>query len=476
MTNQVPRRTLCTALALLAFTLAPHAAGAALPKDEVDKLVQPAVDGEWCRGVVVGLIDEKGRRVYGYGRAVGEGAGSGPPDGQTFYEIGSVTKAFTGVLLAEMAERGEVKLDDPLQKYLPDGVKAPQVDGEPITLAHLASHTSGLPRMPDNFAPKDAANPYADYTPEQMYEFLGRCGPKRKPGERSEYSNLGMGLLGHVLARHAGKSYEELLAERVLAPLGMRDTQIQLDDAARARLAPGHDADGNPSPNWDLPTFAGAGALRSTTDDMLKFVAAHIGQPAAAPPLGAAIKASQAPRGGAAAGENDVALGWLVTRKPRLVWHNGQTGGYHAFCGFSPERKVGVVVLSDTATGVVDALGNALLKRLAGGRAEPVVLRKPVKLQEEVLERRVGRYLLAPTFALSVTREGDRLYCQATNQPRFRIYPESGTAFFYKVVDAQLTFKLDEDGRATAVTLHQNGRDLPGLRADGPAPADAPAE
>lgn len=466
MKSRVLRDAPAVALALVVLCVASRSAAAAadekgLAKEEVDRLAKPLVEGGWCAGLVVGVIDaDGGRHVYGYGRGAGDG--SEPPDGQTVYEIGSVTKAFTGLLLAEMAERGEVKLDDPVQQYLPDGVKLPQVGDRPITLADLASHSSGLPRMPDNFAPADPNNPYADYTPERMYAFLAECKPARAPGEAAEYSNLGAGLLGHVLSLKAGKSYEELLTARVLKPLGMNDTTIALDEAARARLVPGHDADGNPAGNWELPTFAGAGALRSTANDMLTFVAANL---ALAPnPLAKAIEESHEKRA-ETGGEHGVALGWHVARKSKLIWHNGQTGGYHSFCGFSPDNKLGVVVLSNTATGLVDELANLILKRMAGQPAEPIALRQPVTLGEDALERLVGTYSLAPTFALTVTHEGGQLFCQATAQPRFRIYPESETKFFLKVVDAQLTFTLADEGKASAVMLHQNGRDLPGQRA-----------
>ena len=460
------------AVAVLVLANPAPAGAEPLAKDEVDRLVRPLVEGGWCAGLVVGLIDADGRKVYGYG--TGAGDGSAAPDGKTVYEIGSVTKAFTGLLLAEMAGRGEVKLDDPVQQYLPAGVTVPQIGKRPITLAHLASHSSGLPRMPDNLAPADRANPYADYTPEQMYAFLKRCKPARGPGEGVEYSNLGAGLLGHALSLRAGKSYEELLTERVLKPLGMADTRIALDDARRARLAPGHDADGNPAGPWDLPTLAGAGALRSTADDMLAFVAANLGVAPVPRELAEAIAASHEKRAAAATGESGVALGWHVARKSRLVWHNGQTGGYHAFCGFSPDRKLGVVICANTATGLVDELADALLKRIAGQPAEPLALRQPVKVAAESLERLVGKYALAPTFALAITREDDQLFCQATNQPRFRIYPESEAKFFLKEVDAQLTFTLGGEGKASSVVLHQNGRDMPGRRVDdGAAGEDA---
>src|SRR3954462_12153798 len=199
-----------------------------LPKAEMDRFVQPLVDGEWCQSIVVVLVDRDGKRVvYGYGRTSPNANGSAP-DGKTIYEIGSATKAFTGVLLADMVQRGQVSLDDPVQKLLPAEVKLPQKGEHPMTLLDLATHRSGLPRLPENLTPKDPGNPYADYTEKQLYAFLQKWEPARAPGDSYEYSNLGMGLLGHLLARKAGKSYEALLTERVLKPAAMNDTSITL--------------------------------------------------------------------------------------------------------------------------------------------------------------------------------------------------------------------------------------------------------
>jgi D-alanyl-D-alanine-carboxypeptidase/D-alanyl-D-alanine-endopeptidase len=221
-------------------------------------------------GIVVGVIGPEGRRAISYGHL--EKGDAHPLSGDTVFEMGSVTKVFTSLLLADMVQKGEVSLDDPVAKYLPAMVKMPTRNGRVITLVDLATHTSGLPRLPTNLKPKDPANPYADYSVEQMYEFLSSYELTRDIGSKYEYSNLGGGLLGHVLALKAGKSYEELVESRICGPLGMHDTRITLTPEMKARLAVGHDASMNSVANWDLPTLAGAGAIRSTANDMLTFV------------------------------------------------------------------------------------------------------------------------------------------------------------------------------------------------------------
>jgi CubicO group peptidase (beta-lactamase class C family) len=446
-----------------------RAADAPADRAEVDRLARPLVEHGWCEGLVVGVLDEHGPRTFGYGRYSDSNATV--PDGDTVYEIGSMTKAFTGTLLADAVTRGETALDDPVQKYLPESVTLNLTkSGKPITLAHLASHVSGLPRMPENFHPADGRNPYADYTAERMYAFLGDFEPSREPGAKYEYSNFGMGLLGHVLAARENKSYEQLLRARLLTPLGMKDTHIAPDANARPRLAPGHNPDGDPLPNWDWDAVSACGGIRSTANDVLKFLAANI-DPAS--PIADAAKLARKPLAKAMPG-NEVALGWHVARKGSLVWHNGQTGGYHSYCGFVPDKNVAVVVLSNTGTGLVDELGLKLIDQLLGKDVEPIELRETADVPGDSLDRVVGRYLLTPFFSLEVSREGQKLFCRATGQDRFRIYPASETSFFYKVTDAQIEFKLDKPGkRAMGLVLHQNGLKLPAIRADGP-PATLP--
>jgi D-alanyl-D-alanine-carboxypeptidase/D-alanyl-D-alanine-endopeptidase len=188
--------------------------------------------------IVVGIVTKKGRHVVPYGRF--DGDDPRVSDGETVFEIGSISKVYTGLLLCDMVQHHEVSFSDPVAKYLPPSVQIPSRNGKQITLLELAMHTSGLPRMPSNFNPKDPSNPYADYTVEQMYDFLSHYQLTRDPGAKYEYSNLGAGLLGHALALGAGTDYETLLRTRVTGPLHMNHTAIELTQEMKANLAPGH--------------------------------------------------------------------------------------------------------------------------------------------------------------------------------------------------------------------------------------------
>jgi CubicO group peptidase (beta-lactamase class C family) len=247
-----------------------------------------------------------------------------------------------------MVLRGEVAADDPAAKFLPASIKMPDFEGAPITLLDLATYTSGLPRMPSNFAPKDWGNPYIDYTAERLYDYLSNHKLGFKPGKHFEYSNLGFGLLGHILELRAGKSYEELVVSRICAPLGMDDTRITLTDSMQQRLAQGHSAGLAPVPNWDYLALAGAGAFRSTANDLLKFLQMCLDPPDT--PMAAALKmtlSERRPR----ADQRDVALGWFVSSQfgDELIWKSGGTGGYAIFIGYSTKTGRNCILLSNAA-------------------------------------------------------------------------------------------------------------------------------
>jgi serine-type D-Ala-D-Ala carboxypeptidase/endopeptidase len=434
------------------------------PDSEIRKILAERIDVEHQGvGIVVGVIDANGRRIVACGK-LNQGDPR-PLNGDTIFEIGSVTKVFTSLLLEDMVERGEVALNDPVAKYLPAGVKMPERDGRQITLVDLSTHTSGLPRLPSNLHPKDPSNPYADYTVAQLYQFLSTYQLPRDPGSQFEYSNLGGGLLGHVLALRAGMSYEALVHARITGPLGLKSTAITLTPEMKERLAVGHNAQLKPVENWDLPTLAGAGALRSDADDMLTFVGANLGYVKS--PLAHAMAAMldvRRPTGSAGLGE--IALGWLVTKRgdAEIVWHNGGTGGYRSFIGYNRKTRVGIVVLSNTFTATgVDDIGMHLLDPQSPLLPAPKE-HKEVAIDPKLLDGYVGRYEMSPAFILTITREADNLFVQATGQPRFQIFPEGARDFFLKVVDAQITFETDKSGRAVSLILHQSGRDMPAKR------------
>jgi CubicO group peptidase (beta-lactamase class C family) len=424
--------------------------------DEIRKVLQDRIDvAKGSVGIVVGLVDAQGTRIISYGKP--DQSSTQALDGDSVFEIGSVTKVFTATLLSDMVERGEVSLNDPISKFLPRTVKTPTRNGKEITLLDLATQTSGLPRLPNNFAPKDPRNPYADYSVEQLYSFLSGYTLTRDIGAQYEYSNVGVGLLGHILALRAGTDYETLVRRRILDPLKMSSTGIKLTPQVQTRLAPGHDRSLKPMPNWDLPTLAGAGALRSTVNDMLKFVAANIGLLKS--PLLTAMEKAHQPHHDTGIADLQIGLNWHILTKfdSALVWHNGGTGGYHSFIGFDPKQRKGVVVLSNSTNDIDDIGRHLLISQYPLAKLEPPKERKEIKLDARILDAYVGEYQFAPGLSFTITREGDQLFAQATGQGKIELFAETETDFFLKVANAQITFVKDDKGQVTHLVLHQNG-------------------
>ena len=429
--------------------------------DQVQQILKQRIEVEKRGvGIVVGLVNAKGNQVFAQG-SLNQAGTAAKPDGNTVFEIGSVTKVFTSLILADMVGQGEVALEDPVSKYLPNTVTMPTRDGREIRLLDLATHTSALPRMPTNLSPADIGNPYADYTVVQMYAFLSDCKLTRDIGVKCEYSNLGVGLLGHVLALRAGTDFESLVATRITKPLGMSGTAIALTPDMKKRLAPGHDEALSEVKNWDLPTLAGAGALRSTVNDMLILIEANMGKIKSK--LLDAMALQQITRNESEVPNMSMALGWhkLKSFGEEVVWHNGQTGGYHSFIGFDKRRGVGVVVLANAATDIDDIGFHLLDNRYPLNKITATKARTAIKVDSKILDKYVGEYEIIPTFVISITKEGDRLFLQATGQERAEIFAESNSKFFLKIVDAQISFVEDAKGNVIKLFLHQGGANQP---------------
>jgi D-alanyl-D-alanine-carboxypeptidase/D-alanyl-D-alanine-endopeptidase len=353
--------------ATLTFPLLSSPARADDLKAKIDKAIQPFFDEKKAVGIVVGVIRGDERRIFGYGRVSQDSDRA--PDGDTLFEIGSITKTFTSLLLAEMVQEGAVKLDDPVRLYLPPDVKVPSRNGKEITLANLATHTSGLPSVSweIHFNALFNDNPYKTYRAEDLYAFLARCKLKQDIGTAWDYSNTGAGLLGHALARKAGLSYEDLLIKRICKPLGMESTRITLTKDLRGRMAAGHTMPGHPRPCWDFDVLAPAGAIKSSANDMLRYVAANLGL--GKNPLQSAMNLCHQPRTKTTIPCNEQGLGWIILTVPpepgeRVIWHNGGTGGFRSYAEFAKEEKVGVVVLSNTAAADPDVAGLGILLEL----------------------------------------------------------------------------------------------------------------
>jgi CubicO group peptidase (beta-lactamase class C family) len=356
----------------LSWMLGLPAAGGGAPPHEaadlrgrVEALVRPMLEKKKSVGVVVGVIEGGRTHVFGFGReAVGDDK---TPDGKTIFEIGSVTKVFTSLALAELAEEGIVRLDDPVERYLPEGVKVASRSGREITLEDLATHTSGLPRVPLKviLLTIGSDDPYANYKAKDLYGFLKSWEPARDIGSKFEYSNLGAGLLGHALSRHVGLDYGRLIATRITEPLGMSDTKVTLDREQEKRLAKPYTAGGEPTSRWTFDVMAGAGALHSTADDLLVFLSAEMGIKESK--LHPAMEATQLPRREAGKEGVRIGLGWLVAKPPKtdreVCLHDGGTGGYRSFVGFVKATKTAVVVLSNSDASV-DPIGFDVLRLL----------------------------------------------------------------------------------------------------------------
>jgi CubicO group peptidase (beta-lactamase class C family) len=441
---------------LLSLLLAAPVVMAAADLDEIRALLANRVDqSKKAVGMVVGVIDANGQKIVAHGKmALDRGQ---TPDGDTVFEIGSLTKVFTSLVLADMIERGEVKADDPVSKFLPADVKVPSRNGRQITLLDLSMQLSGLPRLPDNLAPADPMNPYADYTPARLYDFLGHYTLTRDSGEKYEYSNPGAGLLGFALARKAGMSYEELVLRRILEPLGMNSTSITLSADQKKRLAAGYNAGLEPVANWDFDALAGCGALRSTVHDLLKFAAANLGL--IDTPLAAAMRRMRSVHHETGVADLDILMGWHEWHKygTDIVWHNGGTYGYRSFAGLDLAKKSAVVILCNTFFDVDDLGLHVLESRWPAATLPPA--RQEITVAPEVLQSYVGQYQFAPGVVLTVTLAGTQLSAQLTGQPAFPVYASTPTEFFLKVVEAGLTFEKDASDAVAAVVLHQGGRD-----------------
>lgn len=348
---------LCAVLVVLCTI--PNFAQKALPADVIKNIEMRIANG-YSPSIAIGIIDKDGPQYYLFGTKT---AGGQPVDEHTIYEIGSISKTFTGILLAQAVLDGQIKTDDPAQKHLPTTLTLPTRNGQQITLGHLSDHTSALARMPSNLNPKDPANPYADYSVDQMYAFLRDYTLPRDIGSQYEYSNLAQGLLGHILALKAGTSYEALMLNKIATPLGMKETKITFDDKMKQNLAMGY-SQGAQVSNWDIPTLAGAGAIRSSVHDMLIYLAANMGlKKTKSYP---AMQLSHQPRHDKAGGGTQVGLGWHISKGAEgdVIWHNGGTGGYRTFAGFVQEMGKGVVVLTNSDKGA-DDLGFHLLNSKA---------------------------------------------------------------------------------------------------------------
>lgn len=416
-------------------------------------------------GYVVGLIDTEGReRVIACGDP---GPGMLALDGDSVFEIGSITKTFTGTLLADLVLRGDVDLDTPIRHYLPERIRIPSYNGKEITLLHLATHTSGLPGIPTNIIMRSYEDPYSDYTTDLMLQFLADYELTREIGSLWEYSNLGVALLGYILELRSGMRYEELLTERILTPLGMTMSGITLSPAMSAHLALGHDQQGNVASPWHLGAMVPAGALHSTVIDILRYARANLLTDET--PLGRAMQFAQQsrplPEG---RWSKNYGLTWVITDSGYHHWHTGGTGGYRTILIIRKDQQWAVVILGNTNDELADIAWHLVDRNVA---LTPTPIWKPreaIPITAEELAPYPGEYIYAndPSLgmdaghAIQITLDGEGLIYDSGNWGKFSIYAVGEDEFCFRKYPVTITFQRNESGEVTGLVRQHESQEI----------------
>jgi serine-type D-Ala-D-Ala carboxypeptidase/endopeptidase len=330
-----------------------------IPIDSIKAIIEKEVANKRSKSIIVGIVDANGRHIVSAG--VKSDKDPALPDGNTIYELGSVGKLFTSLLMAEMSLKNELNYNDPVSKYLPKNVHVPSKNGKEITLLHLATHRSGLPRMPYNMDPKNLDNPTADYTTEQLYECISKIELNRDIDSKWSYSNIGYGLLGQALMLVSGKNFETLTKQRITNVLHMKSTMIALTPALKKNMAMPYFIFGYPTVNWQNPGLAGAGGASSTMNDMLIFAAANAGLMKT--DLLPAMELTHVKQGKKDGNDGFITMGWTIMNEDneQILWKDGATGGYRTFIGIDKKKKYGIVILSNTGMNQVTDIGLHIL-------------------------------------------------------------------------------------------------------------------
>ena len=449
--NVMTLTTVLMGIAMLAGTLA--AGNPTLQPKSVQEIADAFVEAELGPGIAIGILDEFGRtRIYSAGTL--ESGGDQPVKDNTIFEIGSISKIFTAVLAHRLEQQGQLSLSDPVNVHLPDGVKVAATDGNEVTLWHLATHTSGLPREPENLT---TGKSYYPFSVEQLYEYLDHWKPERAPGESYGYSNLGYGLLGHAIELNQNESYESLVQDHILRRLNMRNTGCHFDGPITDRIAtPHHGIKPANARTWTRPT-AGAGGIKSSVRDLMLFAKANLSDSGA--PLHSSLRSCQTPRAKADSSNQRIGLGWQVIQESSepIIKHGGATNGFRSFIALMPDRNRAVVVLTNSNTGVEiiglhalapDVFGVERIKELVPTYRPNV----PIDYDDYV-----GSYRHVNDSQFTIENRNDELYARLNDQIFYAFRPVDKDLFRCRSLVAWLQFERDPNGNIKTLILKQNG-------------------
>jgi len=397
-------------------------------------------------GIIAGLIDSNGIKIVSAGFF--SASDRREIDADTIFEIGSISKIFSALVLMNLVDNGMIELDASIGDYLPQSRSRGLHAARNITLLELAIHASGLPRMPPSFKPASHENPFAGYTLDDLYEDLSRVSGRRD--QRRQYSNFGYVVLTHILELATGLPYEVLLDKHVTSRLGLRSTATV--PQSMMRLAPGHNAALDIAPAWNFGLFTGAGGLYSNVNDLMLLVRTIL-----LPDVKEASKSGS--------GRSMAILGaaarrcWMYSSREEdgIAWQSGLTGGYSSFIGVEPKRGTGLVILANTAFRAgLDNLGQHLLNPDV-----PLIVpkaRSEVAVEEETLCSFKGEYGTGSGRHLRITLSGGRLFAELDHHPPYALFAEATFQFFFKSLDTEMTFHVDDGGYCYGATVHEDGK------------------
>ncbi len=447
----------------------PSSAGSGKPlKERVQQVVEPLIEHGWAQGIVVGVTQQGKEQYFSFGK-IGDGSGK-QPDENSVFEIGSMTKVFTAILLSEMDQQAEISMEDTVDMHLPDDWEFPDVPKANLTLADLASHTSGLPVIPGNFWKEGdnifdsnlAGKRWQGYSTSDLKEYFLNPQPPIANSGQFQYSNLGAGLLGYALELSSEKSLSDLIEQKICQPLQMLQTSF-----SASATVPGHNADGEQMDHWQVEDSALAGAfgLKSTASDLIKFAQASLVPPDDS--LGKALKLAQEPRLQYNEFEK-TALGWRVN-KYGAVYCSGATGGFRCSLFLHPASQTAVVVLANTQVGgalgstayTLDTVAGSLLNVSLNAAPIEIRLAKMGSVETSSLQDYVGYYEpengnADPSFPVRV--EGDKLMTDGPGEIPMRLWPSEKDVFFLRNYTSNLRFNRSDSGEITGVMLEFEGQ------------------
>lgn len=431
--------------------------------DLVAKQVMPAIEAELFPGAVVGIFKDGEASYYPIGTLNFDQDQA--PTKDTLYEIGSISKVITGTLFADAIRRGEVTKDTLVDDLLPEGYKVKTKEGEEIKLWHLTTHTSGWATAPVNLAPADGEKPFTGYTQEMMFEAINMMPPKRAPGTELEYSNFAVGLLGTLISNNAESTnlgdYEALVKERILAPLGIKDFTIALNEDQQQRLAPPTDS-GRITKAWGKTgPMDPCGMWVTDAPGLLKFAMANLDDPKGQHEgeIYESLAMSREPLFDLGNG-GKICSGWFRAADGTTYWHNGKTGGYSSYMAVNPGFDTAVVLLTNGAAFETGAIGEKIIQAVFGMNPEPITIEPIEKLDPALTDRLVGVYHSTVGFDMMITVTRGRLFTQLTGQQPLELIKGENDRFRIKVVDAEIGFEMPKEGEAISATLFQNGMEI----------------